>query len=200
MNVVGVTGCNLEILGKVLLTVQPSRKVSAFCSYFYVMNKLVLPVDTLLGLNTMRELSVLTSPDTNEVIYKGKPLKEMSNPVPLAFLDLPLTGEQSVSPTVAKERLGGEKCHWPTILAKVEGTQEIPGWVAKKITVRVDKAQVGSNVCIDGAPNICRIVVESTLSRVRGGNLMEALVVNTLGAPITLKHGQHIGQCLAYDR
>ncbi len=68
------------------------------------------------------------------------------------------------------------------------------------ITIRVDKAQIGSDVCIYGAPNICRIAVESALSRVREGNLTEALVVNTSGAPITLKHGQQIGQVLAYDR
>ncbi len=68
------------------------------------------------------------------------------------------------------------------------------------ITVRVDKVQVGSDVCIDGATNECRIAVESTLSRVREGNLTEALVVNTSGAPITLKHCQHIGQVLVYDR
>ncbi len=68
------------------------------------------------------------------------------------------------------------------------------------ITIRVDKAQVGSDVCIGGAPNTCRIAVESTLSRVREGNLTEALVVNTSGAPITLKYGQHIGQVLVYDR
>ncbi len=124
----------------------------------------------------------------------------MSNPSPLAFLDSPLTGEQSVSPTVAKQRLGGEKGHWPTVSAKVKGTQEISDWAAKKITVWVDKAQVGSDVCIDGAPNICCTAVESTLSGVREGNLTEALVVNTSGAPITLKHGQHISQCLVYAR
>ncbi len=33
-NVMGVTGYNLEILGKVSLTVQPSRKVSVFRNYF----------------------------------------------------------------------------------------------------------------------------------------------------------------------
>ncbi len=64
------------------------------------------------------------------------------------------------------------------------------------IIVRVDKTQVGSDVCIDGASNTHRIAVESTLSRVREGNLTEALVVNTSGVPITLKHGQHIGQVL----
>ncbi len=142
----------------------------------------------------MRELRMLISPDTNEVICKGKPLKGMSNPSPLAFLDSPLTREISFFPIVAKERLGGEKGHWPIVSAKAEGTQEIPDRAAKKITVRVDKAQVGSDVCIDGAPYICRIAVESTLSRVREGNLTEALVVNISGAPITLKHGQHVGQ------
>ncbi len=68
------------------------------------------------------------------------------------------------------------------------------------ITIRVDKAQVGIDVCIDGAHNTHRIAVESTLSRVREGNLTEALVVNTSGAPTALKHGQHIGQVLVYDR
>ncbi len=160
MDVVEVTRYNLEILWKVLLTVWPSRKVSAFRSCFYVTNKLALSVDALLGLNTMRELRMLISPDTNYVIYKGKPLKGMSNSSPLAFLDSPLTGEQSVSPIVVKERLGGEEGYWPTVLAKVEGTQETPDRAAKKITVRVDKAQVCSDVCIDGAPDICRIAVE----------------------------------------
>ncbi len=54
-------------------------------------------MDALLGLKTMRELRMLISPDTNEVIYKGEPLKGMSNPSPLAFLYSPLTEEQESS-------------------------------------------------------------------------------------------------------
>ncbi len=53
---------------------------------------------------------------------------------------------------------------------------------------------------IDGASNTHRIAVESTLSRFREGNLTEALVVNTSGTPITLKHGQHIDHVLVYER
>ncbi len=147
----------------------------------------------------MRELGILISPNSNEIIYEGKPLKGISNPSPLAFLDSPLTGEQTVSPIVVNQRLGGGKGHWPTGSAKVEGTQEIPDRAANMITIRADKAQVESDVCIDGAPNTCRIAVESTLSRVREGTITEALVVNNSGAPITLKHGQHIGQVLVYD-
>ncbi len=89
----------------------------------------------------MRELRMLISPDTNEVIYKGKPLKGMSNPYPMAFLDSLITEGQessedthSVCPIVAKERLSGEKGHWPTVATKVEGIQEIPDQDAKKIT------------------------------------------------------------------
>ncbi len=96
--------------------------------------------------------------------------------------------------------MGGEKGHWPTVSAKVDRTQEIPDWAAKIITITIDKAQAGSDVCIDGAPNTCRNAVESTLSRVREGNLTEALAVNISWAPITLKHGQHIGEVLVYDR
>ncbi len=117
----------------------------------------------------------------------------MSSSSSLEFLDLPLTGEQTVSPIVAKQRLGGGKGHWPTVLAKVKRIQEIPDLAAKMITIRVDKAQVKSDICIDGAPNTCRIAVESTLSRVREGNLTKTLVVNTSGAPFTLKHSKHIG-------
>ncbi len=96
--------------------------------------------------------------------------------------------------------MGGVKGHCPTVSAKVERTQEIPDRAPKLITNWVDKAQVGSHVSIDGAPNTRRVAVESTLSRVREGNLTEALVVNTSGVPITLKHGQHVGQVLVYDR
>ncbi len=139
LTAVGVMGYNLEILGKVSLTVKPLKEVSAFRSSFYIIKKLALPVDALLGLNTMRELGILISPDSNEIIYEGKPLKGMSNPSPLAFLDSPFAEEQTVFPIVAKQRLGEGKGHWPTVSAKVEITQEIPDRAAKVITIRVDK-------------------------------------------------------------
>ncbi len=69
----------------------------------------------------------------------------------------------------------------------------------KSIKVKVEEAHVGSDICIEGAPNISRVGVESTLSRVKG-HFSEALVVNISGALITLEHGLHIGQCLVYDK
>ncbi len=98
-------------------------------------------MDALLGLNTMRELGILISPDSDEIIYEGKLLKGMSNPSPLAFLDSPITEEQTVSPIVAKQRLGEGKGHWPIVSAKVGGAQEIPDRAAKMITIRVKPQQ-----------------------------------------------------------
>ncbi len=48
--------------------------------------------------------------------------------------------------------------------------------------------------------NISRVRVESTLSRIREGHLSQALVINTLGAPITLKQGLYLCQYLVYDK
>ncbi len=70
----------------------------------------------------------------------------------------------------------------------------------KIIKIKVQEAPVGCVIYIEGVPNISRVGVESTLSRVREGHLSEALVVNTSGVPITLKYGLHLGQCLVYDK
>ncbi len=70
----------------------------------------------------------------------------------------------------------------------------------KSIKIKVQEVHVGSDMCTDGAPNISRVGVEFTLSRVRKGHFSEALVVNISGAPITLKHDLHLGQCLVYDK
>ncbi len=70
----------------------------------------------------------------------------------------------------------------------------------KCIKVKVQEAHIGSDICLEGAPNISRVGVKSTLPRVREGHFSEALVVNILSAPITLKHVLHISQCIVYDK
>ncbi len=63
----------------------------------------------------------------------------------------------------------------------------------KRIKIKLQEAtSVVIIICIESVPN--------TLSRVREGHLTHALVVNTSGAPITLKHGLHLGQCFVYDK
>ncbi len=70
--------------------------------------------------------------------------------------------------------------------------------VAGNVNVDVEEAPVSSDICVDHASNTHRLAVETTLSRVREGYLREALVVNTSGAPVTLKHGMRLSPCLAY--
>ncbi len=57
---------------------------------------------------------------------------------------------------------------------------------------------MSSDICVYYASNTHRFAVETTLSRVRKGHLREALVVNTSGAPVTVKHGMRLSPCLAY--
>ncbi len=70
----------------------------------------------------------------------------------------------------------------------------------KRIIIRVRDAPVGSDVCFEKTNNVKHINVEATLSRVRKEHLKDALVVNTTGAPVTLKQGLMLGKCLLYDR
>ncbi len=88
---------------------------------------------------------------------------------------------------------------WPIVLAKVEGTPEVPDRSMKCIKVKVPEAHVGSDICIEGASNISRVGLESTLSRVREGHFNKVLVVNVLGAPITLENGSNISLCIVND-
>ena len=203
LNVVGVTGANLGILGKVRLTVQLEKKVRAFSADFYVTTRLSLPVDGILGLETMKKLHVAINIDLNAVTYQGQHLMGMGKPRPLVP-----SGSQgskgcrenaTVSPVSVEQQLQlGEMSKWQNVIATVEGPQVIPDGVAKSITIKVKEAPVGSDICMDQASNINRLAVEATLSRVKEGHLSEALVVNTSGAAISLKHGARLSPCLAY--
>ncbi len=74
-----MTGSALEILGKVLLTLRPSVKVRPFQATFYVTKNFSLPVDGLLGLNTMKEMQMVINPEANVVVYQGKNLQGMKS-------------------------------------------------------------------------------------------------------------------------
>ncbi len=86
---------------------------------------------------------------------------------------------------------------WHLVPATVHEDHVIPDRTAKRIVIR---APVGSDVCFEKTSNVKHIKVESTLSRVREEHLTDALVVNTTGAPVTLKQGLVLGKCLLYDR
>ncbi len=88
LNAVGVSGSNLEILGRVLLEICPGKKVYDFHAVFYVTPNFALPVDAILGLNSLKELHMIIKWEINAVIYQGKHLVGMDNPSPLVSQDL----------------------------------------------------------------------------------------------------------------
>ncbi len=59
LNVLGVSGLNLEILGKVRLKISPGKKVWDFHTIFYITNIFALPVDAILGLNSLKKLHMI---------------------------------------------------------------------------------------------------------------------------------------------
>ncbi len=131
LNVVQVSGSNLEILGKILLKVSPGKKVCDFRTVFYVTPNFALPVDAILDLTTMKDLQMIIKAETNAVIYQGRHLAGMDNPSPLMSQDLsgtepqqPVEETRTVSPIYVKEQLAVEnKNVWPTVAAKVKETR-----------------------------------------------------------------------------
>ncbi len=86
LNVVGVTGSDLEVLGRVFLTVCLQERLRPFHDEFYVSSKFSLPVDGILGLKTMRNLGMLIQPGENSIIYKGRVLRGLTEPSAMASL------------------------------------------------------------------------------------------------------------------
>ncbi len=70
--------------------------------------------------------------------------------------------------------------------------------MANNINIDVEEAPVNSHICVDYALNTHKFAVGITLSRVRKAHLRQALVVNTSGAPFTVKHGMRLSPSLAY--
>ncbi len=87
---------------------------------------------------------------------------------------------------------------WRTVTAVVEGPQIVPDCAAKIVKIRIPNAPTGSDVCIECAPHIHRVTVEVTPVTVKEEGIAEALVINTSGSPVSLKHGVRLCQCLVY--
>ncbi len=78
----------------------------------------------------------------------------------------------------------------------VEGPQIVPDHAANIVRIRIPNAPTGSEVCIECAPHIHRMTVEVTLVTVKEEGMAEALVINTSGTPVSLKHGVRLCLCL----
>ncbi len=99
LNVVGVTGTALGILGPVTLTVILHKKVCSFRGFFYVTRRFALPVDEILGLNAMKDLHITINPESNAIVYQGRRIQGMVNPLPMSPVVPPSEGENYLSTT-----------------------------------------------------------------------------------------------------
>ncbi len=90
---------------------------------------------------------------------------------------------------VSREDRIGITNAWKNIKATVCGDHEIPDRVAAPIRIRVLDEPVGSHVFLEGSKNIKRSAIEPTISSVEEGKVTVALMVNTTGSPIKIKHG-----------
>ncbi len=86
MNLAGVTGSRLNILGVVSLPLNLSRNTPLFKADFYVISDFVLPSDGLLGLRTLRSQGIDVYPQSHSVQYCGRHLVAMEQARRLANL------------------------------------------------------------------------------------------------------------------
>ncbi len=62
----------------------------------------------------------------------------------------------------------------------------------KLVTLRLPNALTGSDVCINGAPQIHRVTVKLTLVSVKVGDIAHTLVTDTSGPTLSLQHGVYL--------
>lgn len=211
LNLSGVTGSSLHILGIISLPIRLCKNTQPIRTDFYVVSNFKLPSDGLLGLRAMKSHRIVIYPKENTVKYCGRRLEGMKHPTPLVFKQsrvgsLARKGQSSIGkphliPSIQSPKGDMDVTDgWREAKVIVNANYDIPSRVAKRIKVRVPEAPIGSDVCLEGIGSVKRLAVESTLSTVRESHITDALVVNTTGGPIRIKQGVFLGKCLVYDK
>lgn len=211
LNLSGVTGSALNILGIISLPIRLSKSTQPIRTEFFVVSNFKLPSDGLLGLGAMKAHRIVIYPKENTVTYCGRHLKGMTHPSPLVSMQscvgsLARKGQSSNGRPPVIPSIQSPKCDtdateaWKEAKVIVNANYDIPARVAKQIKICVPEAPIGSDICLEGLGNVKRLAIESTLSTIRERHLTDALVVNTTGAPIRIKQGLFLGKCLVYDK
>ncbi len=89
------------------------------------------------------------------------------------------------------------KGDWKLVKAIVVGDHVIPTHVAMHILISLPKATAGCDICIEGPSQVHRVCVQPTLTTVRDGHKATAVVANTTGSSVKLKHGVFLSKALA---
>ena len=138
--------------------------------------------------------SVNVADSSHSVLPASVPCRPADDVSSVGMVD---SAPSSTSPVESKRSVSTEVCS----LATVEGEQYIGPTCAHRIPVRVKAIPIGSYVL--SQPDSIRVrnlALEGTLSTVRDGHLIHALVTNVTGSPITLKHGVCLGSFTVVDR
>ncbi len=83
MNISGVNGSALKILGKISLPISLSKNTQPIQSDLYVVSNFKLPSDGLLRLRAMKSHQIVINSKQNTVMYCGQHLEGMKHPAPL---------------------------------------------------------------------------------------------------------------------
>ncbi len=86
LNLSGVTGSNIYILGKVSRLVKLAKRISPFHTDYYITSNFGLPVDRLLWLTTMKTHGIIINTFQNTVSYCRRVISGREGPIPQATM------------------------------------------------------------------------------------------------------------------
>ncbi len=204
VNLSSVQGLNLDVVGTVTLPVTLAPSSEAFNVEFFVLKEFAMPCDGLLGLDSLVTHNIDVFPNRHAISRRQHSHLAMTVSSPLlsvASIDSRLaTPADSAPPSSPMEGKPSPSTTRP-VAAVVIGDQYIGPSSAARLPVRLRDASVGSAVLsLPDSMNVKRLSLESTLSTVLTDHVTHALVSNTSGAPITLKHGVLLGTFEVLDQ
>ena len=196
-----IQGSTLQVTGTVTLPISLAPDSEVFNIQFYVTPHFALPCDGLIGIDALISHDISVHPK-RRAIHSGDCFHPAMD-VPFPFLssiasttanDTRLCTPMSSAPLPRSSEEKRSSSASRVISAIVVGDQHIGPTCATRLPVRLTDAPVGSHILsTPESMRVHRLSLESTLSTVRNDHISDALVTNTTGSPITLKHGVTLG-------
>lgn len=200
-----VTGHDLNLLGMTQIPYVLPGTRTRLETTFYVVEKLPLPADGLLGLEALSAGQFVIDPGHRRVFQGKRTFSAMVNPRPLhgSISAIPTIPTPSPAPIASSSRVvnaksDGPKCHVRPLVVPAKQRIRAREWV--KLTVQLpiedknlDIACLSDSACVKG------VLLESTLVTAAPNATVEILLFNKGNHPIRLKKGCVLGQALVYD-
>ena len=210
MAVTGPDGHIFQILGSLTLRVRFHKRVPPVRVHFHVLRNYLLPSDGLLGLPTLRQLSIHIFPDAGHIKYRGHECKALSPSRPLLVSETnappPMqqhvaSSPQAPSPLATTAVASPALClsQAPTVNVVLDEGSVLPSHSAAMIPVRLTSAPVGADVLIlSETIRVRGMRLESGIARVQAAHRTVILVHNLTHGNLTLAKGICLGSALVY--